>query len=313
MKRPIIVGLEPANRQKTIGALDGGTREGRKLAALCGFDLPKYEAAFERAYLHPDPGRHPSEDADAVAELEDRLEGRRVIAIGSRVAFALGIQAKDAPASWFEWNLARAAYVGAIVPSTHGRSRWWGSSKNLGAARRFFRAVLSPCVHVEGPDGSGKSTAALVLADRLGANLVRSEGFPTPTPAACHERIAARLAPGTVADRSGGLLSELIYAPVQAGSAIARPLVLPENVLWTLARAVYGPAIVVYCTPPKLRPRFHDHEPPAYRDLILSREAEIRGRYDGMIARLEREGSTVIRYDCTQQTVGGLIEQIRAA
>lgn len=289
--RTVFVGIDPGERDgESSTPLDPTWPSGARLAKLIGLSHPEFVRRFDRVNLHPSPGTSEKEDRRAASNLLPLLRGRRVVALGLRVAEAIGT-----PSTWFGWSLVRAegddGFVGTTVPHPSGLSRWWNSSDNVGLAREFLSHLVLPCVHVEGTDGSGKTTLVKDVPEEW-------TRMPTEDPPMtweeCLSRIGKRLFPGMVCDRSSGLVSELVYGPVLRGRTIVR-----EEVLWNVVRSVAGAIKFVYCRPDELdiRPSFRKGEDPKHVELVKSRGRLLLARYDEVVARMERTGCQVVRYD----------------
>lgn len=157
-----------------------------------------------------------------------------------------------------------------------------------------------PCVHVEGPDGSGKSTLVSVLQTRvdLFPRVVGTEG-PAKTWGECQARVMKRVHPGTLCDRSSGLVSELVYGPVLRGRTL-----VDEKLFWGLVKFVREFVTFVYCCPPVnvLSYTFRDDEPEEFRRAVRDNHAAIVARYAVVFAEMKRIGCRVVDYDYTRQT-----------
>lgn len=159
---------------------------------------------------------------------------------------------------------------------------------------------IQPCIHIEGPDGSGKTTLVKWMADRLGFPMIPTDD-PPKSWEECLARIERRVHPGLVCDRSSGLISELVYGPVLRGGTI-----VPEDVMWKVVETLIreAPITFVYCRPPEeaLNPSFRPEEDPRHVEGVKSRQSQLVARYDEVMAQVSRMGGRVIRYDRTRQT-----------
>lgn len=285
----MIVGLDPG--LGTGRPIDPDRPTGRRMASLSGLDRPAFSDRFDRINLHPEP-RPSSDDQAAGRNLSSVVEGRRVVALGRRVAAAVGC-----PSEWMEWSVRPGGFVGATMPHPSGLSRWWNDPGNRTAAGEFASRATRPTVYVEGVDGSGKTILAEWLSETMKVPLIPTDDRPGSWDE-CLSRIVRRVVPGVVCDRSSGLVSELVYGPVLRGGTI-----VDESVLWDTVRAVRGSGVWVYCRPPvaSLRPRTRPGED---RDHVRSVEKNLvvlSDRYDEVMSRMVRIGCQVVRYDRTSQ------------
>ena len=286
----VVVGLSPGGSPG--GPLDPSGRSGGRLAGLAGLGPEEFKGRFARTNLRPlaNLGRSDRELAENLLPL---LRGKRVLALGRSVAGAIGVKGP-----WFEWSLCKG-FVGAAMPHPSGLSRWWNYPDNRRTAGEFMRRSTRPCVHVEGPDGSGKSTLVPELAGIMGLDVVPTDDPPRSWDE-CLRRIERRVSPSLVCDRSSGLVSELVYGPVLRGGTI-----VDEEVVWSVVRSVVHAVVFVYCRPPDdaIRPTFRDGEDPGHAKGVLEKSDPLRRRYDEVMSRLSGMGARVVRYDRTRQTV----------
>jgi hypothetical protein len=164
---------------------------------------------------------------------------------------------------------------------------------------------VKPTIHVEGTDGSGKSTLVPILAKGLSCEVVPSEG-PAKSWDDCLIRVGKRLRPGIVCDRSSGLVSELVYGPVLRGGCITQ-----EDRMWDVVKILIVHGVkFVYCRPPatRIKPEFFDDEAPEVVAGVKAKEAELLARYDDVMVTIEQIGGTIVRYDWTIDTVEDLIQ-----
>jgi len=258
-------------------------------------DPDAFRDAFDRVNLHHHTLLSAAKwDAWAVRNLTPILRGRRVIALGRRVGDAL-----RTPDIWMTWSLWNGEFIGATLPHPSGLNRWWNDSYHVTLARGFLKQVTRPCVHVEGPDGSGKSTLVHPMSELTGLRIVPPEDPPGSWDE-CLARISRRILPGLLCDRSSGLVSELVYGPVVRGRTIT-----DEDMVWKVARAVSHAVVYIYCRPPResMQPLFRDEEDPDHVSAVREKFDDLVDRYDEVMARLSLEGARVIRYDWTQTTV----------
>jgi len=144
--KPLIVGQAPGRRSNPNEPLSG--KSGRRLAALCGLDLPAFLDRFDRVNLvYGWPDERAKGDAflgcvearHAAAELAPRLARRRAILLGHRVAAAF--HASDLP--YFKWTRLGDAMI-AVAPHPSGVNLFWNDPANVRTARRFWRSVSAP-------------------------------------------------------------------------------------------------------------------------------------------------------------------------
>jgi thymidylate kinase len=302
-RRPVIVGLCP--RRDCLEPLSPDYPSGRRLATMCGMTPDEFRKSFIRINLHNDPDG--GDDVKAAKRIAPDLEGRRVIALGGRVAKALNLPKKS-----FTWTLgmlddgfSKWRFVGAKSPHPSGRSRWWNDAENRGEAMWFFSSINGPCIHVEGTDGSGKST----LVERIGRNEAL-DMLPTENPPKsweeCLRRIQLRVDTGIVCDRSSGLVSELVYGPVIRGATITAREEM-EKVLLSLKHVVR----FVYCRPPldSIRHVAREDEDPEHVSAVEIKIVSLLSAYDRLFEWMEERGMEVIRYDWTTDDVNGVIKK----
>lgn len=284
----VIVGLDPGNNGRE--PLDPDYPSGKRLADLMGLSGEDFRR-IDRVNLHSSP-RPVGEDPRAASNLRPILRGRRVLALGERVARAIGVRE-----DLMRWELS-GEFVAARVPHPSGRCRRWNDPENAARAREFLSGSRRPCVHLEGTDGSGKTTLARELSAIGGLALVGTEDPPTSWEE-CLARVERRVSPGLVCDRSSGLVSELVYGPVLRGGCLVE-----EEKLWEVVRAVRESVVFVYCRPPDeaVSPTFREGEDPGHVRGVRERRGQLQARYDEVMARVSREGCRVVRYDRTRQT-----------
>ena len=144
--RVLVLGEAPSRSSVASAPLSG--RGGARLAALAGVAPAELPARFDLANLlpaWPGPGSgsgsaFPAAEARRAAAALD-LAGRRVVALGGRVAAALG-----ARGARFEVVEARGATV-LLFPHPSGASRFWNdpaSVERAGVALRAFVGGSSP-------------------------------------------------------------------------------------------------------------------------------------------------------------------------
>lgn len=299
--RTVIVG-EVAGRTSDE-PLDPASQSGGRLADLAGLDHEEFLDRFDRINIIPSIFEEQLDPAfmrlrwkqSSGCNLRSILHGRRVILLGAAVAGAMGV-ADQPHFRWFRtsWGVA------SVIPHPSGKNRWWNEPDNVSRARHFMRRALLPCVHVEGPDGCGKSTLIPELKSLLGTDdepvlVVPTEG-PPHTYAECEDRIAQRIKPGIVSDRSSGLISELVYGPVLRDGVCGY-----EPDFWAIIRSLIGVVTFVYCRPPSefLRPNFRPDEPDDFASEVLANMSTIAIKYDEVMQRVVSMGGRVIIYDRT--------------
>ena len=307
-RRPVIVGLCPRN--DCLEPLSPDYPSGRRLSQMCGVTPDEFRKSFCRINLYDSPlgGNDDEEAADRIAPY---IDSRRVIALGGRVSKALKL-----PNEFFNWTLGYldptdesggegARFVGTSCPHPSGRNLWWNEEDNVELARGFFRGVLRPCVHVEGPDGAGKS----LLVDRISKNvdlrLVGTEGPPSSW-TECVKRVRARVTPGIICDRSSGLISEMIYGPVIRGRTLG-PMYVMRELLLSLKHVVQ----FIYCRPPldAIRHVPREGEDPTHISAVEVKMVSLLSAYDRMFEWMEECGMGVIRYDWTSDNEEEVIKK----
>jgi hypothetical protein len=296
--RPVLVGIDPGPGKAGVPPLDAGYASGGRIAALCGLSGGQYHDRFDRVNLYPHPDVPPEHDLEAGVNLLPILRGRRVVTLGDRVSRVLGVT------GLFDWAVRPGGFVGAAMPHPAGRNRWWNAPEHTRNAKGFLRSLLKPSVHIEGPDGAGKTTLYEVLKGHLG------EGVPTDDPPAdqseCMRRVQARVRPGVVCDRSSGLISELVYGPVLRGGTLG-----PEDTYWDVVRAVIHAVVFVYCRPRKVPVeslRFRGGEDRSHVQGVKEKYGELVERYDHVMSRVSALGGRVIRYNWERDNPSEVME-----
>jgi hypothetical protein len=294
----VIVGLEPGDHP-TEEPLDPAYPSGGRLAKLLGWTAGEFRDRADRVNLWPGRGSPPLRDAAAGANLAPALRGWRVVALGGRAAKALRVSG-----GLFEWGVGPFGFVAARMPHPSGLSRWWNAPMASREASSFLRGAVRPCVHVEGVDGSGKTTLVRDLAGTLGLEVVPTDG-PPATWDECLGRVARRVRPGVLCDRSSGLVSELVYGPVLRGRVVAPG---GEEEVWRLVRSVLGTVTFVYCQPPwpRVRPGSRPGEDRGHLRAVRRNLKTLAARYDYVMAEISRAGGQVVGYDWTRQTPAGV-------
>lgn len=144
--RVLIVGQAPGPRTDPSEPLSGPS--GRRLAALCGLELPDFLARFDRVNLvFAHPGKLIKGDAfvgavaarEAAFALWPRIVGRRAVLLGHRVARAF--HAGHLP--YFRWHRLEDGTRIAIAPHPSGVNLWWNDPKNVKRARRFWHELAA--------------------------------------------------------------------------------------------------------------------------------------------------------------------------
>lgn len=289
--RTVLVGVDPG--KNSGGPFSGEGGSGRRLASLCGLSVDEFASRFDRINLHHSAGHPESADRRAAENLIPVLRGRRVVAVGGRVATALSVGGEN-----LSWSVRERGFVGAKIPHPSGVSRWWNDRGNTLAASRFMKDMLRPCIHLEGPDGSGKTTLAGWISKEFELSLIPTDD-PPKSEEECRMRVNRRVGTSVVCDRSSGLISELVYAPVLRGKTM-----WPEEQVWDLVRSIVHAVVFVYCRPPEkeLRPMFREGEDPDHVRGVVEKSSALVNRYDDVMSRLVREGARVMKYDRTTQT-----------
>ena len=164
-------------------------------------------------------------------------------------------------------------------------------------------------IHVEGTDGTGKSTLVPALADTLRLRIMPSEG-PAKGWTDCVDRVQKRLVDGIICDRSSGLISELVY-----GRVIRGELCEAEYSFWLMVGHAIGKGVIfVYCRPPAelIQPNFFDDEDPKHVAGVKEQAAELLVRYDEVMLKVKAFGGKVVKYDRTRMTYSDLVTEILA-
>lgn len=141
----IVVGQAPGPRSDPAEPLAGSS--GRRLAVLCGLDLPAFLARFERAnLLAAYPGPASKGDAfpmafarSAAGAMAERVASREVVVLlGLNVARAFRLRR---PEFFRQTRFSRDCGVVYVCPHPSGVSHWWNDPSNVALARRFWRAL----------------------------------------------------------------------------------------------------------------------------------------------------------------------------
>ena len=284
-----LVGLDPGGHLGTE-PLDPGFPSGRRIASLCRLSPQDYCQQFHRVNLLQAPSRSVQEYLDGVVRLLPDLRGKRVVALGGKVSQYLGL-----PDRWWEWRVGQG-FVGAASPHPSGRNRWWNDPKNVETAGKFFQSVQRACIHVEGCDGSGKSTFVTSLSSILGYPVIPTDD-PPKSSGECLRRIAARLAPGIVCDRSSGLISEMVYGPVLRHGTFLTTEEMEEILL-----SMIGSVTFIYCRPDTLRPTVRPGEDSNHVKSVFDKLKKLQSQYDSVMGWIEDSGGRVVRYNWMEQT-----------
>jgi hypothetical protein len=287
----IIIGIEP---EKSPGSQTPLSPQGLlwgELAWIMNCTPNRFKAQTDGINLHPTSLLPSGWDSSSAVNLLGLLRGRRVILLGSRVSEAFGLGNRP---EYLRWNRVNGG-VQATLPHPQIDDLWWGEGENQMKAQEFLKRALRPCVHVEGPEGSGKSRMANSLARRLGLDL-RPTQNPPATWSECEKRIRIRIEPGIVCDRSSGLVSELVYGPILRGKTVC-----PEPVLWSIVRETLHSVTYIYCRPPyvSMAPTVREGEDPDHVKACREESENLVCRYDEVFTRITQMGGRVIRYDWT--------------
>jgi hypothetical protein len=287
--RTIFVGISPGNSSKEPLSLHG--MSGKRLSRLLRLPSEEYLARFDRVNLLPFDGISCYDEvvADLVENLRPLLRGRRVVALGSKVQRALNL-----PDKWFDWSY-EPGFVGASIPHPSGKNRWWNDPGQCQQAGVFLEKLNSPCIHVEGADGSGKSHLVKQLVE-CGGMYVPTENPPTSW-GDCLLRVRQRISSGAVCDRSSGLVSELVYGPVLRGRTIES-----ERKIWELLQKVIHAVTFIYCRPSKFRLTSRPDESPEHVKAVEDNHEALVRRYDEVFDKMSCMGAKVIQYDWTSQS-----------
>lgn len=283
----ILVGLAGVSG---LTPLDPSRGSGARLLQAFGLAPGAFLERFTRVNLYPteEALQAGTGDSETVRNLLPLLSGRRVVALGRRVAEAL-----DLSRLWFEWTHDQG-FVGAAMPHPSGLSCWWNDPVNSERANQFMKSLLKPCIHVEGPDGSGKSTLAASLSTQFDLRLVPTDGPPSGWDE-CLVRIGQRLAPGIICDRSSGLISELVYGPVIRGG-----FVIEEETIWSVVKSLIHAVTFIICRPPHLDPNIRVGEDLQHAEAVNDNLDALSERYDEVFEQLENLGAKVVEYDRTR-------------
>lgn len=276
-RKILVVGISSVGE----GAFSPDGASGRRLASILGVSDAREVVDTDNLW-----------DGDP-EDVVRRATGRRVVAMGRRVASYLG-----ASTEWFRWTVSTRGFVVAACPHPSGLSRMWNDPLTVERVRGFLVGSMGPCIHVEGPDGSGKSTLVPLLAEAMNLRTVGTQDPPSSWDE-CLARIEERVAPGIVCDRSSGLVSELVYGPVLRGRTVAS-----EEEMMGVVRAVSRAVTIVYCRPARLLPRRRLGEDEAHTSSVEERLDALRDRYDEVMENLKRVGMRVVEYDYGRGSVG---------
>lgn len=115
-------------------------KSGRRLSSLLGFegDMLRYALATERTNvvtLAPQWRDH-ALVAQGVVDISTRMERRRTILLGARVAHAFGKD--DLELMAWDFDAEIDGWV-ARLPHPSGRSHWWNDPRNVAQAEEFMR------------------------------------------------------------------------------------------------------------------------------------------------------------------------------
>lgn len=135
----LLIGQAPGPSSDPAEPLGGAS--GRRLALMCGLDLPSFLARFDRVnVLDEFPGKAGRGDAFPAAlararrgVILDLCQGREVVVLGLQAAQALGLGG-----DFLRWRSA-TGFQYAIAPHPSGISHWWNSAGNVRRAQRFWR------------------------------------------------------------------------------------------------------------------------------------------------------------------------------
>lgn len=293
---PVLVGTDP--KQDGLEPFDPLYPSGRRLAQLMGLPPQVFRLRTDRVNLHAGM-QDQTTDSHAARNLLPLLRGRRVVLLGNQVAQAFGVEP-----DWFQWSRHPEGFVVSVAPHPSARSTWWNSKANVQRASDYFLALARPCVHIEGPDGAGKSTLTRKLGEALFLDSVPTDDPPSSWEE-CLGRVDRRIPSGLVCDRSSGLVSELVYGPVLRGGTIA-----DESEVWKVVRSVLHAVTFVYCRPPTklLAPKFRLTEDEKHVEGVSNNLSQLADRYDLVMNRIAREGGRVFWYDWTHQNPEEVIQ-----
>lgn len=223
---------------------------------------------------------------DVVTEDGHTLLGRRVVLLGDRYLGTLGFPPDAVENVWYlltEDVKMVAMYLDPYDPDVGHK----------------LRLAALPCIHVEGPEGAGKSTLVEQLSYTLSLPVQPTQG-PCTSREECLERVRVRIGAGQLCDRSSGLISEIVYGSVLRGHSM---MTLAD--LWPLFRAVR----FIYCRPPDALLK---HEPREGEDAehvrqVNEKSAALIDRYDEVMVQLAAMGAEVHVYDRTRHYMEELV------
>jgi len=292
-RKVIIVGLAPG--KSSDEALHPRGMTGKRLADLCGLSDDEYLDRFTLMNLHPkaDSGR----DQEAAKNILPVLRGRRVVCLGRRVSDSLGTE-------MFKWGVSRGGFVGSSMPHPSGLNRWWNNPRNVTRARKFARSLLRPCIHVEGVDGSGKTTLIGEISDQLSLRRIETDDPPS-TYSQCIRRISRRIIPGVVCDRSSGLVSELVYGKVIRGETLG------GDKLWDILRSMIEAVTFVHCRSSPGPLEFREGEDPDHVEAVRKKLPLLRTRYLAVMRTISSMGGRVVDYDWRKEDLISCVESLR--
>lgn len=141
-ERVLVVGEDfghsPVEYHHEAYALSGAS--GRRLAQLAGLSFLVYALHAERLNVFEFPEEWGDVDKTnaRVAEIVWRMQGRRTILLGAKVAKAFSVE--DVP--FFTWTTAMGTTF-ARCPHPSGRNFWWNEPANVAKAAAFLKEALA--------------------------------------------------------------------------------------------------------------------------------------------------------------------------
>ncbi len=292
--RTVLIGPEPGRSH--VEPFHPAGASGRYLAQLLGISNEEFRNRFDRVNLRLKIGESEDEDRLGIDNLLPLLRGRRVVAVGRRVSTKM----MEDPKLW-TWRLENGCTI-TSMPHPSQRSLWWNKYANRIMAERQMKSWLKPCIHVEGVDGSGKSTLVESLAKEMELEIVETQDPPIDL-GECRSRVEQRIRPGIICDRSSGLISELVYGPVLRDGVLGN-----YEDYWSMVKSIQYAVTFIYCRPPfdYLSVSFRTEETKKHVRAVNKNLKALYAQYDVVMSKLSALGARVVVYDWTSKSVWGL-------